>query len=304
MENQIINEETRKVYHEQHTRVANNEVAMRRFLNMIQEDYFGLGQGFFHGKKILDAGCGDTAKLLIRFSQFGASELVGLDLGEDFIPVAKASIKKNGVDSSKVRFISGSVDALPFEDGEFDFVCCHGVLLHLANIEQVQVAFSELARVTKKGGWLYTVYGLHGGLFEAIYPAIRAYYRENIDFKNLIDNISPENFDDVFTFIERESKDNGLSLNLDRDRVKALFDTDLCVTIQNIIQAPVRLPISEEFVLDQYNTHGFGAPRRLKRFVQRENIRQYFAPLHFVQDHPISKILYGSGNLEFIAKKL
>ena len=92
MKNEKINEETRKVYHEQHTRVANDEVAMNRFLNMIQEDYFGLGQGFFHGKKVLDAGCGDTAKLLIRFSQFGATELVGLDLGNEFIPVTEESI--------------------------------------------------------------------------------------------------------------------------------------------------------------------------------------------------------------------
>ena len=177
-------------------------------------------------------------------------------------------------------------------------------ILHLASMEQVKTAFTELARVTKKGGWLYTVYGLHGGLFEAVYPAIRAYYRDNPEFKNLIDNISPQNFDDIFTFIKTYSENNGITVQLDRDVLKKLFDIDLCVTIQNIVQAPVRLPISEEFILDQYSCNSFSAPRRLKRFVRRSNIRKYFAPLHFMQSYPISRILYGSGNLEFIAQKL
>lgn len=303
MNDQEINEATRKVYHDQHTRVANDSVAMARFLNMVQESYFGLPENFFRNRRVLDAGCGDTAKLLIRFSQFGATDLVGLDLGTDFIPVARQSLKRHGVAEECVRLVSGSVDALPFDDGEFDFVCCHGVLLHLANMEQVENAFSELARVTKKGGWLYTVYGLHGGLFEAIYPVIRTYYREHEDFRNLIDNISPENFRELAEFVSKESAANGIPLDIDIDAVSKMLDIDLCVTLQNIIQAPVRLPISEAFVLNEYSRHGFAPPRRLQRFVQRQNIRKFFAPLHYEHEHPVSKMLYGSGNLEFIARK-
>ena len=43
--------------------------------------------------------------------------------------------------------------------------------------------------------------------------------------------------------------------------------------------------------------------RRLRRYVKRENIRKFSAPLHYDVEHPISKLLYGSGNLEFIGKK-
>lgn len=303
MDQQTINEETRQVYHLQHSRVASDEVAMERFLNMIQEDYFGLPENYFHGKRVLDAGCGDTAKLLIRFSQFGAAELVGLDLGTDFIPVAQQSLQRHGVDSALVQLVSGSVDRLPFEDESFDFVCCHGVLLHLADFDQVSRAFSELARVTKKGGYLYTVYGLFGGLLEAVYPAIRAYYRENAEFRTLIDNISPEDFSGVARFIQEEAARHGARLDFDLEAFCKTLDVDFCVTLQNIIQAPVRLQISPEYVLEKYRMHGFEAPRRLKRFVHRKNLRQVFAPLHFAHEHPLSQILYGSGNLEYLAQK-
>jgi ubiquinone/menaquinone biosynthesis C-methylase UbiE len=167
---------------------------MERFLNMIQEPYFELPSGYFEGKSVLDAGCGDTAKLLIRFHDFGAKKLFGIDIGDDFIPVATKNLGKYGVPDDAFELRSGSVDSLPYEDESFDFVCCHRVLLHLADMQQAKVAFSELARVVKPGGYVYTVFGLHGGLFEAIYPAVREFYKTNSDFKELIDNIEPKDF--------------------------------------------------------------------------------------------------------------
>lgn len=297
-----INEETRAIYHRQHSRVVNDPVAMRRFLNMIQEEYFGLENGFFKTAKILDAGCGDTAKLLIRFSQFGCKDLTGIDLGTDFIPIAEKNLKNHNVPATDFKLISASVDKLPFEDQSFDFVCCHGVLLHLADFSQIERAFSELARVTKKGGYLYTVYGLYGGLLEAIYPAIREYYRNNSEFREFIDNVSPENFKSILTFMNQglvNQGDKGFNI----DDLVPLFDVDFCVTMQNIIQAPVRNQISPQYVEEKYSQHGFEKPRQLKRYVHRENIRKFFAPLHFDRENLVSKILYGSGNLEFIARK-
>lgn len=297
-----INDATRDVYHQQHGRLVNDEKAMTRFLNMIQENYFGLEPGYFHGKRILDAGCGDTAKLLIRFHQFGSTDLTGLDLGEAFIPIARRTLERYGVSRKHARLVPGSVDALPFADGAFDLVSCHGVLVHLADFEQVEKAFAELARVTKPGGYLYTVYGLHGGLFEALYPAIRGYYRRDADFKAWVDTISPESFSELFDFMEGQAEAQGAE-PLRLHELKELFDVDLCVSIQNIIQAPVRLSISPEFVEAHYVQYGFEAARRLQRYVHRKNIRKFFAPLHFARQHPVARFLYGSGNLEYIAHK-
>jgi ubiquinone/menaquinone biosynthesis C-methylase UbiE len=297
-----INEDTRKIYHDQHKRVAGDLIAMRRFMSMIDTDYFNVGADFFKGKKVLDAGCGDTAKLSIKFAELGAS-VVGCDLGEDFVPTAEASVARWG-GSDAISFESASIIDLPFEDESFDFVCCHGVLLHLADFEQVDMALSELSRVLKKGGALYTAYGVVGGLIEkAIIPAVRQYYSNNKDFRVFIDNIDKSDFTSTYEFCERLFQQMGIDLELNKDKVAELFDTDFCVTVQNIIQAPVRLEISEDFVRNLYQKNGFGDVERLRRFVKRKNVRKYFAPLHFEHKNNISKLFYGSGNLEFISYK-
>jgi len=296
-------EETRSVYHKQHMRIADDDIAMNRFIGMFSTEYFGLGDDYFKGKRVLDAGCGDTGKIMIALSRFGATDIHGIDLGEEFIPVVKASMERYGVPEDIVTVKSGSVLEIPYEDDYFDFVVCHGVLVHLNNIEEVECAFSELARVTKPNGYLYTVYGLIGGLFEeAIVPAVRQYYLENNEFKEFVDNISPADFTSAQDLIDKIAEEQlGTSLNM-KSRGE-LFDMDLCVFIQNLIQAPVRLTIKEEIVRQFYLGKQFTDPRRLRRYVERKNIRKYFAPLHYETDFPISKILYGSGNLEFLGRK-
>ena len=303
MNEKLINEKTREIYHEQHKRVAGNQIAMDRFMSMIEPDYFGVDRNFFSNKKLLDAGCGDTAKLSIKFTYLGA-KVTGVDLGEDFIPIAKESAKKQGLAEDKIKFQSANVISLPFEDEEFDFVCCHGVLLHLANYKQIESAFSELARVTKKGGHLYTVFGVEGGLLEDhIIPAARDYYSVNKEFQALIDNISPSNFKDLFQMIKKTSEENGISFDIDDITLQKMFDLDFCVMLQNLLQAPVRLKVSKSDILGYYYSNKFQTPKRLRRFVKRQNVRKYTAPLHYLCDSPISKIIYGSGNLEFIAQK-
>lgn len=294
---------TRKVYHLQHERLADDEIAMNRFIGMFSTEYFGLEKSYFKNKQILDAGCGDTANLMIGLHRLGCINLHGFDLGTEFIPVASRTLKKFGVPSSEYKLKSGSVLKIPYEDECFDFVACHGVLLHLNDLEEVKIAFKELARVTKRGGYLYTYFGATGGLWEdALNPAIRHYYRTNPVFSKFIDNISPKDFSDICEFISNKMLEHtGEKINL--KFLNDLFDTDLCVTIQNVIQAPVRLRIEEDFIKDQYKLYDFTDFRKLNRYVKRRNIRKFLAPLHFEKNHPISKILYGTGQSEFMAKK-
>lgn len=302
--NTKVHKKTREIYDEQHKRILNNEKTMKRFLNMIQEPYFGLEPNYFKGKKIIDVGCGNTAKLLIRFHDFGCSDLVGLELGSDFKNDVANNFLKYKIPKDNFNLISGSVLELPCEDNSFDFVCCHGVLLHLNNFDEVEKGFKELSRICKKGGYLYVVSGLQGGLIENILPAIRDYYMHNKNFKNIIDNIHPHDFKEVVDFIkEKIFKHENEKLDLSFFDSKKLFDEDLCITIQNLMQAPVRLQISEEMFIKYYKNNNFDKIRRLKRYVKRDNIRRFFSPLHYYRDNRISKILYGSGNLEFIAKK-
>ena len=296
-------EKTREIYHQQHARIAQDQTAMERFIGMFSTEYFGVDPNFFSGKKVLDAGCGDTAKVIIAMSRMGAGEIHGIDLGQDFLPVAQDSMARHEIDTQKVHLHSGSVLALPFEDNSFDFVICHGVLLHLNSLDEVRAAFAELARVTRPGGQLYTVYGVVGGLLEgAIIPAVRDYYDSNPEFKKFIDHVSPGDFEAQAGFIrEVMQRETGENVNL--GALTALLDVDFCVMLQNLIQAPVRLPVDEAMVRELYAEHGFQAPKRLRRYVKRKNIRKYLAPFHYEHEHPFSRMIWGSGNLEMLGEK-
>lgn len=276
---------------------------MTRFINMFSEEYFGLPKGWFADKSIVDAGCGSTGKVLIALHRMGATRLNGFDLDTDFIPTVHASTRAHGVPDGVVRLKSGSVLEAPYPDASFDFVCCHGVLLHLNSIEESRKGFAELVRITKPGGYLYTVFGISGGALEqAIYPALREHYRRTPAFKSFIDGIKPADLQAMVDLVttgltEHEGE------HVDLSAFKALLDTDLCVTIQNILQAPVRLSIPEPMILEMYGDQ-FDQPRRLCRYVKRSNVRRFFAPLHYATpDNATLQLWYGSGNLEFIARK-
>tara|TARA_X000000950_G_scaffold272170_1_gene354331 strand:+ start:458 stop:895 length:438 start_codon:yes stop_codon:yes gene_type:complete len=121
MAKEKINELTREVYHEQHKKIAEDHVSMERFMSMINPEYFGVPEDYFIGKNILDAGCGDTAKLSIKFAKMGA-KVTAFDLGKDFIEVAKNSAKRQGLEPGSIQFLSANVESLPFRDSQFDLV--------------------------------------------------------------------------------------------------------------------------------------------------------------------------------------
>ena len=50
----------------------------------------------------------------------------------------------------ELKSASVKIKLLSQKDEEFDFVICHGVLIHLSNIQDVKQAIKELCRVTKK----------------------------------------------------------------------------------------------------------------------------------------------------------
>ena len=61
---------------------------------------------------------------------------------------ADATRRRDALGASNVAFRESSLLNLPFADGEFDFVCCSGVLHHL----DLQQAYPQLARVLKPNG--------------------------------------------------------------------------------------------------------------------------------------------------------
>lgn len=96
------------------------------------------------GMRVLDAACG-SGNLTIPAGRTGAS-VVGLDLVWSLIEQAAEWGQREGL---SIVFDEGSVEDMPYADGEFDVVLSMFGLMFAPRPERVA---AELARVTRKGG--------------------------------------------------------------------------------------------------------------------------------------------------------
>ena len=112
----------------------------RGYHKLIDDLEVDLVARYGRGAAVLEAGCG-TGLILERVGKF-AGEAVGVDLSAGMLQKAR---------SRRLRVVQGSVTALPFPDDRFDVVCSFKVLAH---VEKIHDAVAELARVTRKGGYL------------------------------------------------------------------------------------------------------------------------------------------------------
>ena len=100
------------------------------------------------GATLLDAGCGNGIHA-ISLARRGIS-VRGVDCSEFALEAAQAVVQEQGL-GDLVQVQPGDILELPFDDGQFDYVYCWGVLMHIPEIEK---ALAELARVVKPGGVL------------------------------------------------------------------------------------------------------------------------------------------------------
>jgi SAM-dependent methyltransferase len=91
------------------------------------------------GARILDAGCGTGLNL--RHLPPGS---IGLDINPRNVAAAAARLPDH-------RVVLGDIEAMPFEDDEFDAVVCTEVLEHVPNARR---SLDEIKRVLKPGGVL------------------------------------------------------------------------------------------------------------------------------------------------------
>jgi demethylmenaquinone methyltransferase/2-methoxy-6-polyprenyl-1,4-benzoquinol methylase len=97
---------------------------------------------------ILDIATG-TGDLAIQFAERSkASRIVGLDLSEGMLEVARKKIRETPLEDS-LSFIKGDSEALPFENDSFDAIT---VSFGIRNFETLDKGLSEINRVLKPGG--------------------------------------------------------------------------------------------------------------------------------------------------------
>jgi len=122
--------------YEQH-RGRNDPGGYHELLDELEASYVAQ---FGTAKDVLEVGCG-TGLVLERISRF-AKHAKGVDLSPGMLEKALA----RGLDA-----VEGSATDLPFADASFDVTCSFKVLAHIPEIDR---ALSEMARVTRPGGYV------------------------------------------------------------------------------------------------------------------------------------------------------
>ncbi|KAI8889060.1 S-adenosyl-L-methionine-dependent methyltransferase [Backusella circina FSU 941] len=98
--------------------------------------------------RVLDIGCGSGTWILEMATEFPNSDFYGIDQ----CPLFPVSIKP----SNSYFQLHDIPNALPFEDGSFDFVFMRMVVLHL-HPDKVVSLLKEVSRILKPGGYFEVV---------------------------------------------------------------------------------------------------------------------------------------------------
>jgi SAM-dependent methyltransferase len=110
---------------------------------------------FFHGKRVLDAGCG-SGRWTYALAELGA-DVVAFDLTSGGIEMAYEQLGSR----ENVSICQANLFAPPFEPESFDFVMSWGVLHHTPS---TRTAFHRIAPLVRPGGTLFVM------VYERIYP--------------------------------------------------------------------------------------------------------------------------------------
>jgi ubiquinone/menaquinone biosynthesis C-methylase UbiE len=100
---------------------------------------------------VIDAGCG-TGEITYRLAQMlPQSRFLGVDIIDSHLDAARAACAPFG---ERVRFENLSIFDLGLPAEQFDLAVCRHVLQAIPHADR---AIAELARVTKRGGWLHLI---------------------------------------------------------------------------------------------------------------------------------------------------
>lgn len=97
-------------------------------------------------QRVLEVGCGGGSSLTAMARGCAPSRLVGLDIDERLLALAKERLAQAGVHAELVH---GDVRRLPFADASFDLVFDFGTSYHIARPRE---GLREIARVLRPGG--------------------------------------------------------------------------------------------------------------------------------------------------------
>ncbi|MQG73535.1 MAG: ubiquinone/menaquinone biosynthesis methyltransferase [SAR202 cluster bacterium] len=95
----------------------------------------------------LDVGCG-TADFALALSRYRVKHTVGLDIARPMLDVGQEKLTRQNMRDS-IDLVVGDASRLPFPDASFDITV---TAFTLRNVPDVELALSEMLRVTRPGG--------------------------------------------------------------------------------------------------------------------------------------------------------
>ena len=107
----------------------------------------------FKGKRILDFACGSGASTMVLARMFPKAEIVGIELEEKFIKIAKERQKFYGLDNIEFH-ISPDANSLPQGIGMFDYIVFSAVFEHLLPAERKEL-LPKIWKVLKSDGIMF-----------------------------------------------------------------------------------------------------------------------------------------------------
>lgn len=120
----------------------------------LENDLFAyFDRGDFTNKRILDFGCGSGASTAILARMFPKAEIVGIELLEDLLSIARQRVEHYGFTNVDLRH-SPDGSRLPDNLGQFDFVILSAVFEHLLPEERRTVP-PQIWSVLRGGGHLF-----------------------------------------------------------------------------------------------------------------------------------------------------
>ena len=181
-----VEKATKALYIAQHKAYTQDMSIFERFYRVASNcGFYGVPEGFFAGKDVLDVGCGNTAYFQKAMHHLGAAHITCVDIGSDWIPELESALDAVGVPRDFCTFVPGSTTDLPLKDENFDFVASNGVIMHLETEELAATAMRELGRVTKRGGsfYVYVCISDRGIMDKYVLLALRQAYRDEPAFR-------------------------------------------------------------------------------------------------------------------------
>lgn len=99
--------------------------------------------------RILDIGC-DPGALIKDMTKYDC-ELVGIDIADEMIAIAKDKIGNEILSKNKITLSTGDIEGLIFEDNYFDIIICSGIVEFL---QDDKLWMKEIKRTLKNDGYL------------------------------------------------------------------------------------------------------------------------------------------------------